>query len=264
MEVKKEDLLASVDKYLRKISEGEIVDGKIVRITDREVIVDIGYKAEGVIPITEFKEEELKEGNEIKVFIERIEPETGIPILSKERADQMIVWDRIERAFAEGSPVEGRIIKIVKGGAIVDIDGVHAFLPGSHVDVKPVPDLNRLVGERFKFKIIKANRAQRNIIVSRRELLEEEAQKRAKEILEKIEPGQVWEGTVKTITDFGVFVDIGGLEGLVHISDLSWGRVTHPSEVVQIGDKVKVKVKVNYNDSALMIDFLSKILRIYK
>ncbi len=243
MEVKKEDLLASVDKYLRKISEGEIVDGKIVKITEKEVIVDIGYKAEGVVPITEFKEEELKEGNEIKVFIERIEPETGIPVLSKERADQMIVWDKIEKAFAEGTPVEGRVIKIVKGGAIVDIDGVRAFMPGSHADIKPVTDLNKLIGEKFRFKVIKANRAQRNIIVSRRELLEEEAQKKAKEILEKIEPGQVWEGTVKTITDFGVFVDLGGLEGLIHISDLSWGRVTHPSEVVQVGDKVKVKVK---------------------
>jgi len=238
-----EEMLAAYDETLQDIREGEIVSGKVIQVSESDVMIDVGFKSEGVIPIVEFGEPlNVKVGDEIDVFLESMENQEGQLVLSKQKADFMKVWDTIKESYENGSLVEGRIQRRIKGGMVVDLFGVDAFLPGSQVALRPVPDLDKLIGEVFSFKIIKLNKMRRNIVISRRVVLEEKRAKAKAEIIKELEVGQVREGTVKNITDFGAFIDLGGIDGLLHITDMSWGRVSHPSELVAIGDVLKVKV----------------------
>ena len=244
-----QEILKAYDKSLEGIEEGQVVRGKILRITDKEVIVDVNFKSEGIIPISEFKNvHEFKPGDEIDVFLEQVEDSEGQIILSKSRADFLKVWDRIYKAYEDQETVEGRLIRRIKGGVVVDLFGVDAFLPGSQIDLRQIPDMDAIIGQSFKFRVIKVNKARRNIVVSRRVILEEDRSAMREKILAELEKNQVREGTVKNITDFGAFIDLGGVDGLLHITDMSWGRVNHPSEIVAIGDKLKVKV-LDFNEN---------------
>ncbi len=244
------DLREFYGKTFREIEEGEIIRGRVIEVGKDFVTIDVGYKSEGQIPVAEFYNREgkleVKEGDEVDVYLERREDEEGIIILSKDKADKMKVWDEISRVCHRGDGViEGVVVSRVKGGLTVDV-GVPAFLPGSQVDLHPVRDLDKLIGKSFRFKILKFNRRRGNIVLSRRVLLEEEREALRKETLSKLYVGAVVEGTVKNITDYGVFVDLGGVDGLLHITDISWGRVGHPSERFSIGDRIQVKV-INYD-----------------
>lgn len=244
-----QEILKDYDKSLEGIEEGQVVRGKILRITDKEVIVDVNFKSEGIIPISEFKNfHEFKPGDEIDVFLEQVEDSEGQIILSKSRADFLKVWDRIYKAYEDQETVEGRLIRRIKGGVVVDLFGVDAFLPGSQIDLRQIPDMDAIIGQSFKFRVIKVNKARRNIVVSRRVILEEDRSAMREKILAELDKNQVREGTVKNITDFGAFIDLGGVDGLLHITDMSWGRVNHPSEIVAIGDKLKVKV-LDFNEN---------------
>ncbi|MDO5576584.1 MAG: S1 RNA-binding domain-containing protein, partial [Fibrobacter sp.] len=244
-----QDILKDYDKSLEGIEEGQVVSGKILRITDKEVIVDVKFKSEGIIPVNEFKNvNEFKVGDEIDVFLEQVEDAEGQIILSKSRADFLKVWDRIYKAYEDQETVEGRLIRRIKGGVVVDLFSVDAFLPGSQIDLRQIPDMDAIIGQTFKFRVIKVNKARRNIVVSRRVILEEDRSAMRERILAELEKGQVREGTVKNITDFGAFIDLGGVDGLLHITDMSWGRVNHPSEIVAIGDKLNVKV-LDFNEN---------------
>jgi small subunit ribosomal protein S1 len=241
------------EKTFRDLEEGEIIRGKVVEVGKEFVTIDVGYKSEGQIPISEFYTRdhklEVKKGDEVDVFLERREDEEGIIILSKEKADKMKVWGEISHICQKDDGViEGVVVSRVKGGLTVDI-GVLAFLPGSQVDLHPVRDLNKLVGKTFKFKVLKFNRRRGNIVLSRRALLEEEREILRKETLSKLYVGAVVEGIVKNITDYGVFIDLGGVDGLLHVTDISWGRVGHSSEQFSIGDQLKVKV-INFDENA--------------
>lgn len=227
------------------IEEGNILKGKVLAIRQDGVIIDIGYKSEGFVPIEEFSEEELstlRPESEIEVYVENIEDAEGIVALSKERATKIKIWDFLETALKEGKPVEGKIVGKTKGGFSVDISRVSAFLPGSQVDVKPIKDVDSLMGKKMVFKVLKLNNKLSNVIVSRRAILEEELQKKKVETLKRLEEGQIMKGDVKNITDYGVFVDLGGIDGLLHISDISWGRINHPSEFFAVGDEIEVIV----------------------
>nr|BCX00014.1 MAG: 30S ribosomal protein S1 [Bacteroidota bacterium] len=231
------------ESTLARFQEREIVRGRITAITDREVYVDVGLKSEGVIPIQEFKEiTSLKPGDEVEVYIESVEDAEGRLVLSRRKADLMRIWERIEQAYQNDEVIEGEIKRRVKGGMMVDIFGIEAFLPGSQIDVRPVRDFDSYIGKRMEFKIVKLNRAGENVVVSHRVLIEKDLEEQRQRILENLDRGQVLEGTVKNITDFGVFIDLGGVDGLLHITDLSWGRVNHPSEVVQLDQKLQVVV----------------------
>ncbi|MBN1575144.1 MAG: 30S ribosomal protein S1 [Chitinispirillaceae bacterium] len=244
-----QEILKEYDKSLEGIEEGQVVRGRILRITEKEVIVDVNFKSEGIIPISEFKNvHEFKPGDEIDVFLEQVEDSEGQIILSKSRADFLRVWDRIYKSFENQETVEGRLVRRIKGGVVVDLFGVDAFLPGSQIDLRQIPDMDAIIGQTFRFRVIKVNKARRNIVVSRRVILEEDRSALREKILAELEKGQVREGTVKNITDFGAFIDLGGVDGLLHITDMSWGRVNHPSEIVAIGDKLKIKV-LDFNDN---------------
>lgn len=235
--------LEMYEKTMGEMKEGEIIKGKVMGVTKDDVIVDVGFKSEGIIPITEFPQPlNIKVGDEIEVFLEAIEDQDGQLILSKHKADFMRVWDKIRIAHDQGTLLEGKIIKRIKGGMVVDLLSVDAFLPGSQIALRQVPDFDALVGQAMKFKVIKLNKLRRNIVVSRRVVLEEEREHQKTKLLTEIEPGQIREGLVKNITDFGVFIDLGGVDGLLHITDMSWGRISHPSELVAIGDKINVKI----------------------
>ena len=236
----------------QRIEEGGIRSGKIVAIKPDCVIVDIGYKTEGVIRIGEFTEEELralKPGDKIEVYVITMRDSEGVISLSKERASKMKIWDVLEMAVRDGTPVEGVITEKTKGGLTVDIGGVMAFLPGSQIDIKVTRDADALLKQKMLFKVLKINNKRSNVIVSRRALLEEERVKKKGETIGKIKEGAVFEGFVKNITDYGVFVDLGGIDGLLHISDISWGRITHPSEFFAIGDKIEVVV-LKYDEAS--------------
>jgi small subunit ribosomal protein S1 len=236
-------LVGMYDQSLQNLEEGEILKGRIIRVDEKDVLVDIGFKSEGVIPIEEFGDlESIRVGDEIDVFLERMENQDGLVVLSKQRADFVKVWDRVKVAAEKGEVVEGQIVKKIKGGFVVDLFGVEAFLPGSQVALRPSQSVDGLMNETLKFKIIKLNKRRRNIVVSRRLVLEEERAWAKESILKELEVGQIREGFVKNITDFGAFVDLGGIDGLLHITDMSWGRIKHPSEVVNVGDKTQVKV----------------------
>jgi small subunit ribosomal protein S1 len=236
------------DVTLKGFAEGSIVKGTVVRVTDDDVFVDISFKSEGVIPREEFKDmAELVPGTKIEVYLEQVENQEGQIILSKQRADFMRVWERIREAFEREEIVVGTITRRIKGGVVVDLFGIEAFLPGSQIDLRQVPDLDVLLGQKMDFKVIKVNKIRRNIVVSRRVVLEQERSKMRDEIIDTLEKGQLREGVVKNITDFGAFIDLGGVDGLLHITDMSWGRIGHPSEAVKLGDRIKVVV-LDFNE----------------
>ncbi len=240
-----EKLLDMYDVSFRNFAEGEVVRGIVLRVSDQAVIVDVGYKSEGMIPADEFKDETGKVaiavGDSVDVLIEKTEDREGYVVLSREKAEKMKVWDDVERAYQERRVVVGRVIERVKGGLAVDI-GVRAFLPGSQVDVRPVRNLDALKGQELRMRVIKVNKKRGNIVLSRKAVLEEENASRKRETLETLEEGKTLTGVVKNITEYGAFVDLGGLDGLLHITDMSWGRVNHPSEVLNVGDEVRVIV----------------------
>ena len=238
MEQSFEDLF---ENSLKELKPGNVVTGTAVQVTGDTVVVDVGGKSEGVIPLSEFVDEngqmKVSVGDEFDVLIERTENENGLISLSKEKADRQKVWNALE----ENAVVDGRIVSRIKGGLSVDI-GVSAFLPGSQVDLRPVRNLDKLIGETFQFKIIKLNKRRGNIVLSRRVLLEELRESQRSITLKTLEEGQVVEGVVKNLTDYGAFIDLGGIDGLLHITDMSWGRVNHPSDILAVGDKINVKV----------------------
>jgi small subunit ribosomal protein S1 len=240
-----EDFGKLFEESLRNVKPGEVVKGLVVQVANGLVTVDIGYKSEGQIPVSEFRDREgivrAQVGDEVEVFFESSEGETGAVSLSRAKAEQFKVWREIEQAYNEGVPIEGLIVGKVKGGLKVDI-GVAAFLPGSHADLRPTRNLDRFVGQRGRFAILKFNRSRGNVVVSRRAVLEKERSALKEETLRVLEEGIILEGTVKNITDYGAFVDLGGIDGLLHITDMSWGRIQHPSEVIHVGDQVKVVV----------------------
>jgi small subunit ribosomal protein S1 len=225
------------------IQEGEVVRGRVVEVRDSEVLVDIGYKSEGTIPIEEFRHGGTlpRVGDDIEVYLESKEDNEGLIVLSKDKADKIKVWDAISSSHDSGTPVEGRVVEVVKGGLAVDV-GVRAFLPGSQVDLRPVKNLGSLVGQTIRAKVIKLNRRRGNVVLSRRAVLEEEREEKKKHTLSVLSEGMVLTGTVKNITDYGAFIDLGGIDGLLHVTDMSWGRIGHPSEIFQIGDQVEVVV----------------------
>ncbi|MEW5924331.1 MAG: 30S ribosomal protein S1 [Candidatus Zixiibacteriota bacterium] len=236
-------LLEMYDSTIKDIKEGEIVSGTVLGVSKDDVIVDVGFKSEGIIPLTEFPEPiNIAVGDRIDVFLEQIEDSNGQLILSKQKADFMMVWDRIRDIHDAGDLVNGRIVRRIKGGVVVDIMGVDAFLPGSQIALRQVPDFDALIGTMMELKIIKLNKSRRNIVVSRRVVLEEERESKRDALLSEIQVHQVREGIVKNITDFGVFIDLDGVDGLLHITDMSWGRIKHPSELVSLGDKIQVKI----------------------
>lgn len=237
-------LAALYEETFKNFEEGTIIEGRIVAIGKDKVVVDIGYKSEGMIPTDQFSTEELhtlKNGDPIQVYIEDREDTEGNLVLSKEKADKMKVWEELETSHKDEKVVEGKVISRIKGGMMVDI-GVKAFLPGSQIDLHPVRDLDGLVGKTFPFKIIKINHRRGNVVVSRRVLLEETRDRKRQTTLSTLKEGQLIQGTVKNITEYGAFIDLGGIDGLLHITDMSWGRVGHPSEMFMVGDKVEVMV----------------------
>jgi small subunit ribosomal protein S1 len=232
------------EETFRNLEEGTITEGRVVALTKDKVIVDIGYKSEGMIPSDQFSSEELhnlKIDDRLQVYIEECEDADGNLVLSKEKADKMKIWEELEKLYKEEKSIEGKIVSRIKGGMMVDI-GVKAFLPGSQIDLHPVRDLDGLVGKTFPLKIIKINHRRGNVVVSRRVLLEETRDKKRQTTLANLKEGQLIQGTVKNITDYGSFIDLGGIDGLLHITDMSWGRVGHPSELFTVGDKVEVTV----------------------
>lgn len=233
------------EESLRTVKPGGVVKGRVVGITSTHVLIDVGYKSEGGIPIQEFSDRhgnlQVKVGDEVDVFFDSPEGENGGIVLSRQRAENIKLWEEIEKAYNEGLGIEGHIVGKVKGGFRVDV-GVPGFLPGSHVDIRPSRNLDRFIGTTDRFVILKYNRARGNVVLSRRALLEKERDSLKKEILKVLEEGVILEGTVKNITGYGAFVDLGGIDGILHISDMSWGRINHPTEVVHVGEKLKVVV----------------------
>ncbi len=236
-----EQLLGEFGEDLQDIREGEIVNARVLSVTDTSVILEFGFKSEGSVALDEFKEPPV-EGEEVEVLLEHLEDDDGIVVLSKKKADFLRVWEKIKEAHEADRPVKGTLVRKIKGGVTVDIMGVDAFLPGSQIALRRVPNIEDLIGETYNFKIIKLNKRRRNIVVSRRVILEAEREKKRGTLVKELLVGQVREGTVKNITDFGAFIDLGGLDGLLHITDMSWGRVGHPSEVVEIGSELDIKV----------------------
>jgi small subunit ribosomal protein S1 len=240
-----EKLLDLYDSSFRNIAEGEVISGRVLQVTPTEVIVDVGYKSEGIIPVEQFRDESgkvtVKPGDRVDVLLEKAEDKDGYLVLSREKAEKMKVWDQIERAYQNKEVVTGRVIERIKGGLAVDI-GVRAFLPGSQVDVRPVRNLDSLKGQEFRMRVIKVNKKRGNIVLSRKVVLEEENAERKTRTLEALEEGRVFRGVVKNLTDYGAFIDLGGIDGLLHITDMSYGRMNHPSELFNVGDEVEVVV----------------------
>ena len=238
-----ETLLSDHADVMGDFREGEIVHAKVLRVTDSMVILEFGFKSEGAVPLDEFKDRDgIEPGQEVEVLLESLEDDDGIVVLSKKKADFLRVWEKIREAHEADEPVEGMLARKIKGGVTVDIMGVDAFLPGSQIALRRVPNIDDLLGQTFEFKIIKLNKRRRNIVVSRRVILEGERERKRETLVKELLVGQVREGVVKNITDFGAFIDLGGLDGLLHITDMSWGRVGHPSEVVDIGANLDLKV----------------------
>src|SRR5512143_989996 len=238
-------LLDFYDSSFRNIAEGEVVKGTVLKVTESEVIVDVGYKSDGIIGVQEFLDESgqvtVQPGDTVDVLLERTEDRDGYVVLSREKAEKMKIWDEVEKAYAERKVVIGRVIERIKGGLAVDI-GVRAFLPGSQVDVRPVRNLDGLRGQELRMRVIKVSKKRGNIVLSRKALLEEENAEKKKHTLETLAEGKVLKGVVKNITDYGAFIDLGGIDGLLHITDMSWGRVTHPSELFQVNQEIDVIV----------------------
>jgi small subunit ribosomal protein S1 len=238
-----EQMMDMYNGTLASIEEGEIVKSRVLEIRDNMVVLDIGFKSEGTIPLEEFKDlPDIKPGDEVEVLLEHLEDQEGSVVLSKKKADFMRVWERIRLAYENDQPVEGTLVKKIKGGVVVDLMGVDAFLPGSQIALRRVPNIDELLGQKYEFKIIKLNKRRRNIVVSRRVILETERAGKREKLMKELQKDQVRKGVVKNITDFGAFIDLGGVDGLLHITDMSWGRISHPSEMVQIGSELEVKV----------------------
>lgn len=254
-----ESMLAAYEGKTQTFSEGEVIKGKIIAVSSNGIIVDVGFKSEGIIPLEQFMDEQGKVhvnvGDSVDVFLEATEDHHGYVVLSREKAERMKIWDEIERAYRDGTVVKGRVIERIKGGLAVDI-GVRAFLPGSQIDLRPVRNLDSLRGEEFEMRVIKVNKKRGNIVLSRKAVLEESMKEEKAKTMEVLEDGKVMEGVVKNITDYGAFIDLGGVDGLLHITDMSWGRVNHPSELFQVGDKIKVKViKFNREDGRVSLGY---------
>lgn len=227
----------------RDVKQGEVIKGRIVRVVGDTVIIDIGFKSEGTLPKDEFNNaEEMAIGREIEVVLESVEDQEGNLVLSKRRADFLRIWDKVLKASKDGEILPGKIVRRIKGGMVVDLMGMEAFLPGSQIDVRPIRDFDVFVGKDMDFKVVKVNEVTENVVVSHKVLVEEEMADQRKAILDKLEKGQILEGVVKAVTDFGVFVDLGGVDGLIHITDLSWGRINHPNEVVKLDEIINVVV----------------------
>ena len=239
----KEEISGKYNETLSHIQVGEVVEGTVIAITKREVVVNIGYKSEGVIAIGEFRyNPELAIGEKVEVYVESAEDKKGQLMLSHKKARQLRSWDRVNESLEKDEIIKGYIKCRTKGGMIVDVFGIEAFLPGSQIDVKPIRDYDVFVGKTMEFKVVKINAEFRNVVVSHKALIEAELEQQKKDIISKLEKGQVLEGTVKNITTYGVFIDLGGVDGLIHITDLSWGRVNHPEEVVSLDQKLNVVI----------------------
>ena len=240
----KEKIEEAYDQTLSNVVENEVVEGTVTSINKREVIVNIGYKSEGVIQAPEFRyNPDLKVGDKVEVLVESAEDKKGQLILSHKKARALKSWERVNEAYDNNEVVKGFVKTRTKGGMIVDVFGIEAFLPGSQIDIKPIRDYDAFVNQTMDFKIVKINQEFRNVVVSHKALLEAEQEKQKAELMSKLEKGQILEGTVKNITNYGVFVDLGGVDGLIHITDLSWGRIENPEEVVHLDEKIKVVVK---------------------
>ena len=236
-------MLQDFQSGIQEVREGEIVQAKVVRVTDTTVILEFGFKSEGAVAREEFRDsDDLEPGYEVEVLLESLEDDDGVVVLSKKKADFLRVWEKIREAHESGSPIEGTLVRKIKGGMTVDLMGVDAFLPGSQIALRRVPNIEDLVGDVYDFKIIKLNKRRRNIVVSRRVILEAERGKKRETLVKELLVGQVRSGVIKNITDFGAFIDLGGLDGLLHITDMSWGRVGHPSDMVNIAQELDVKV----------------------
>ena len=245
----KEAIAAAYDKTLSNVAVGEVVEGTVTNIGKREVVVNVGYKSEGVIPVSEFRyNPDLKVGDKVEVYVESAEDKNGQLALSHKKARQLKSWDRVNEALEKDEVIKGYIKCRTKGGMIVDVFGIEAFLPGSQIDVKPIRDYDVYVDKTMEFKVVKINQEFRNVVVSHKALIEAELEAQKQIIMSKLEKGQILEGTVKNITSYGVFVDLGGVDGLIHITDLSWGRVSHPEEVVQLDQKIKVVI-LDFDDA---------------
>jgi small subunit ribosomal protein S1 len=268
------DFESLMEESLKAPRPGDVLIGRVLLITRDYVIIDINYKCEGQVPVAEFYDANgnptVKEGDEVDVYFEGTETDNGTVMLSHAKAEKFKVWRELDRAFQSETPVEGVVLGKVKGGLKVDI-GVPAFLPGSHVDIRPARNLDRYVGQRGRFQILKFNRARGNVVVSRRSVLERERSSLKEQTLKVLEEGVILEGTVKNITDYGAFIDLGGIDGLLHITDMSWGRLAHPSEVLKVGEKVKVVVlkydsqreRVSLGMKQIMADPWSKVTELY-
>jgi small subunit ribosomal protein S1 len=244
-----EELAKLYEETMSDFVSGQVVVGKVLAVNDKDVAIDIGFKSEGTVPIEEFDDPgDVMVGDNIEVFIDNVEDSEGLLVLSKKKADFMKAWDRLIDKYEKGEIIEGRCSRRIKGGIVVDLGGVDAFLPGSQIDVRPIRDFDALIGQSMDFKIVKVNHMRKNIVVSHRVLVEEELKGQREKILSELERGQILEGTVKNITDFGVFIDLGGVDGLLHINDLSWGRVSHPSEIVSLDEKIRVVV-LDFNEA---------------
>lgn len=259
-----EEFLALAKLYsesFRDVKEGELVKGKIVRIQGDLVILDVGFKSEGAVSKLEFNNpDEMKIGREVEVVLESVEDQEGNLVLSKQRADFLKIWERVISAHETGEIIQGKIVKRIKGGMVVDLMGMEAFLPGSQIDIRPIRDFDVFVGQMMDFKVVKVNVPTENVVVSHKVLVEEEISDQRNAILNSLEKGQILEGIAKAITDFGVFVDLGGVDGLIHITDLSWGRINHPSEVVKLDQTIKVVV-TDYDEEKKRISLsLKKLL----
>jgi small subunit ribosomal protein S1 len=238
-------LLDQFEQEQSTLQEGEVVRGTVIGITERGVVIDFGYKSEGIVNQNEFMENgqlTVKRGDEVDVLVKNMETGEGYPLLSRADAVRLRAWDDLEKAFEEGAPVKGRVIERIKGGVRVDIDGIAAFLPGSQVDVRPIRNLDSLRGREIEAKVIKLNRKRSNVVLSRKALLEEQNAGRKGDTLDQIEEDIIVEGQIKNLTDYGAFVDLGGVDGLLHVTDMSWGRVQTPGELFKVGDTVQVKV----------------------
>jgi small subunit ribosomal protein S1 len=253
--------LATYGASLDGLEEGKVVIGTVRQISDQDILVDVNFKSEGVIPRSEFKDgAPVSVGDKIEVFIERLENDEGHLVLSKQRADFVRVWEKIHEAFEKGEVVRGLLTRRIKGGVVVDLFGIDAFLPGSQIDLRQIPDINNLIGQEFDLKVIKVNKARRNIVVSRRVVLEEERTRLRGDVLENLSKAQVRKGIVKNIPDFGAFIDLGGVDGLLHITDMSYKRINHPSEMVNLGQEVEVMV-LDFNDKKERISLGMKQLK---
>lgn len=256
-------LMGMYENTLNTIEEKEIVTGRIVSIDEKYVVIDIGFKSEGIIAVNEFSGKTLESmapGDEVEVFLDRVEDKDGQLILSRRKADILLAWEKIEAAHGTAEVVEGLIKRRIKGGMVVDLFGIDAFLPGSQIDVRPVRDFDAYVGKTMEFAVVKLNMAAENVVVSHRALIESDLEEQREQILDTIESGQVLEGAVKNITDFGVFIDLGGVDGLLHITDLSWGRVDNPNEIVQLDQRLNVAV-IDFDDRSKRVSLGLKQLQ---